>query len=138
MNPARAKATSLMVNTLGQTEFPGLSAGGGSLLGDPVVTGDNVPAGTVILLDPREIWRIEDGGVEVSLSRDATIEMGDGDSVAGDSEEPTASSYKPVSMYQTESTAFKVVRPINYQKRRSTAVSYIGDAGWGDSASTTE
>jgi hypothetical protein len=135
MTPARAKAVSLMVNTLGQTEFPGLNAGGGTLLGDTVVTGDNVGATTVILLDPREIWKIGDSGVEVSLSRDATIEMDTAPTV--NSQEPDSADGEFVSMYQTESTAFKIVRPMNFQKRRTTAAAFISDVGWGDSSTTT-
>jgi hypothetical protein len=135
MNPALAKAISLMVNALGQTEFPGLGAMGGTLLGDPVVVGDNVPANTIILLKPSDIWRIGDSGIEVSLSMDATIEMND--DPQGDSENPTASSANPVSMFQTESVAFKVVRPTNYAKRRSHAAQWIGDADYGNDSATT-
>jgi HK97 family phage major capsid protein len=136
MTPSLAKSISLMVNTLGQTEFPGLNAGGGTLLGDPVVTGDNVGATTIILLKPSDIWRIGDEGVEVSLSMDATIEQ-DG-APAGYAGSPVvAASATLMSMFQTESVAFKVVRPINYQKRRSHAAQFISDAAYGDSTSTT-
>jgi len=129
MNPTLAKSISLMVNALGQTEFPGLTADGGTLLGDPVHTGDNVNAAHLILLKPSDIWKIGDMGIQVSLSRDATIEQ---DSApTGRSDTPVAASESLVSMFQTESTAFKVVRPINYQKRRAGAVAYIGDADYG-------
>ncbi len=50
MNPSMAKAISLMVNALGQTEFPGLTQAGGTLLGDAVVTGDNVTSTLLVLL----------------------------------------------------------------------------------------
>jgi HK97 family phage major capsid protein len=129
MNPTLAKSISLMVNALGQTEFPGLTADGGTLLGDPVHTGDNVNAAHLILLKPSDIWKIGDMGIEVSLSRDATIEQDT--APTGRSDTPVAASASLVSMFQTESTAFKVVRPINYQKRRTGAVAYIGDADYG-------
>lgn len=135
MNPARAKATSLLFTTLGVPQFPGLGASGGTLLGDQVVTGDNIGATHVILLDPREIWRIGDSGVQVSLSRDATIEQ---DTVPqGAQDTPTAASATLMSMFQTESTAFKVVRSINFQKRRTTAVAWMEDAIWGNAALST-
>jgi hypothetical protein len=133
MNPARAKAISLMVNALGQTEFPGLGADGGMLLGDKVVTGDNVNEAHVLLLKASDIYKIGDGGIEVSVSRDATIEQAD--DPAGASDVPTAQANSPVSMFQTESTAIKVVRSINFAKRRTSAVAYVGDASWGDAAS---
>jgi hypothetical protein len=52
---------------------------GGTLEGDPIHTGDNVgsdSSGTnLILLKPSDIYKIGDMGIEVSLSRDATIEQ---------------------------------------------------------------
>lgn len=133
MNPARAKAISLMVNALGQAEFPGLNATGGSLLGDPVVTGDNINEAHVILIKPSDVYKIGDGGVEISLSRDATIEQATDPAAASDT--PVAQANYPVSMFQTESTAIKVVRSINFAKRRASAVAYVDDSSWGDSAS---
>lgn len=136
MTPTLAKSISLMNNALGQTEFPGLNAGGGTLLGDPVVTGDNVGATHLILLKPSDIYKIGDMGVEVSLSMDATIEQ-DGAPQGYAGSPPVAASATLMSMFQTESVAFKVVRPINFAKRRSTAVAFIGDAQYGDTTSTT-
>jgi HK97 family phage major capsid protein len=126
--PTLAKSISLMRNALGQREFPELTAMGGTLEGDPVVTGDNVGATHLILLKPSDIWRIGDMGVEVSLSMDATIEMDD--APAGDGGTPTAGTANPVSMFQTENVAFKVVRPINFAKRRSHAAQYVSDAAY--------
>jgi HK97 family phage major capsid protein/HK97 family phage prohead protease len=129
MTPSLAKAISLMVTSLGATEFPGLNAGGGTLLGDPVVTGDNVTGGHLIALKPSDIYRIGDTGVEVSVSREATIEMND--AAAGASDTPVAMASHAVSMYQTESTAIKVVRSINYAKRRTGVVQYIDNVEYG-------
>jgi HK97 family phage major capsid protein len=136
MTPSLAKSISLMNNALGQTECPGLNAGGGTLLGDPVVTGDNVGATTIILLKPSDIFRIGDMGVDVSLSMDATIEQNDAPQGYAGSP-PTAASATLMSMFQTESVAFKVVRPINFAKRRSHAAQFISDAQYGNTASTT-
>jgi hypothetical protein len=136
MTPTLAKSISLMVNTLGQTEFPGINAGGGTLLGDPVITGDNVGATTIILVKPSEIWRIGDTGIEVSLSMDATIEQDT--APQGYAGSPTvAASATLMSMFQTESVAFKVVRPVNFQKRRTHAAAFISDAQYGNANSTT-
>jgi len=129
MNPAMAKALQLMRNALGQQEFPGITQSGGTLEGDTVVTGDNVNAAHMILLKPSDIYRIGDRGVEVSMSRDASIEMAN--NPAMDSQAPTAATGKVVSMFQTESVALKVVMPIDFAKRRSGAVQYINDADYG-------
>ncbi|MGB3044552.1 MAG: phage major capsid protein [Xanthobacteraceae bacterium] len=123
-----SKALGLMQNTLGNWAFPGLSANGGSLLGDPLVAGGNVGAGDLILLKPSDIYKIGDRGVEVSMSTEASIQM-DG-APDGASDTPTANT-SLVSMYQTDSVAIKVVRPLNFAKRRASAVAYVGDADYG-------
>jgi HK97 family phage major capsid protein/HK97 family phage prohead protease len=129
MNPALAKAIQLLTNTLGLTEFPGITQNGGTLLGDTVVTGDNINANHIILLKPSDIYRIADTGIQVSISREAMIEMDD--APAGASDTPVGASTAMVSMFQSESTALKVVRPINFQLRRAGAVAYISDADYG-------
>lgn len=123
-----AKSVGMMQNALGNWAFPGLSANGGTLLGDPLVAGGNVGAGDLILLKPSDIYKIGDRGVEVTMSTEASIQMDD--SPNGASDTPTANT-SVVSMYQTESVAIKVVRPLNFAKRRASAVAYIGDADYG-------
>jgi hypothetical protein len=129
MTPSMAKALALLVNALGQPEFVGLNANGGTLLGDPVYTGDNVTPGDWILMKPSDIWKIGDGGVQVSMSDTATIEQND--APAGASDTPVDMASHRVSMWQTESVAFKVVRAINYAKRRSGAVTVLSNAEYG-------
>jgi HK97 family phage prohead protease len=128
MHPSQAKALSLLVNSLGQTEFPGLNAEGGSLLGDPVVTGENVEGSFLILLKPSDIYRIGDTGVEVSMSREASIAQNS--APAGATDTPVGETEAWTSMFQEESTAIKVVRSINFAKRRSTAVAYVSNADY--------
>lgn len=123
-----AKSISLMTNAMGNFAFPGVTNSGGTLLGDPVVAGGNVGAGGLILLKPSDIYKIGDRGVEVSLSTEAAIEMAD--NPAGASDTPTANGAM-VSMFQTDSVAIKVVRPLNYAKRRASAVAYVGGADYG-------
>jgi HK97 family phage major capsid protein len=123
-----AKALGLIQNVMGNFAFPGISANGGTLLGDPLVAGGNVGTGDLILLKPSDIYKIGDRGVEVSLSTEAAIQM-DG-APDGASDTPVANT-SVVSMFQTESVALKVVRPLNFAKRRSSAVAYIGDADYG-------
>lgn len=126
--PSLAKALGLMQNALGNFAFPGLNANGGNLLGDTVVTGDNVGTGDVIMLKPSDIYKIGDYGIQISISREAAIEQ---DSApTGDTDTPTGAT-SMTSMFQSESTAIKVVRPINFAKRRSSAVAYIDDAAYG-------
>jgi len=129
MTPSMAKAISLMVNANGFKEFPGLKSSGGELEGDPVYTGDNVTPGNWILLKPSDIWKIGDSGIEMSMSDSATIEQND--APAGASDTPVDMASHRVSLWQTESVGFKVVRAINYQKRRASAVAGLQDAEYG-------
>lgn len=129
MNPAMAKAISLMVNALGQAEFPGLTSTGGTLLGDRVVVGDNASATQLLAVKPSDIWRIGAMGVEVALSREATIEMAT--DPAGASDTPVAQANYPVNMFQTASVALRVIIPMNFSKRRSHAAQYIAGASYG-------
>lgn len=123
-----SKALGLMQNVMGNFAFPGLSTNGGALLGDRLTAGGNIGVGDLILLKPSDIYKIGDRGVEVSLSTEAAIQMDSAPDGASDT--PTANA-NVVSMFQTESVAIKVVRPLNYAKRRSSAVAYVGDADYG-------
>lgn len=128
MGPANAKAMSMLVNSLGQTSFPGMNGTGGTLLGDPVIVGDNIDASHVILVRPADIYKIGDSGFEVSVSREATIEQSSVPTGATDT--PTAMTVaSPItSMFQEDSTAIKVTRHINFAKRRSSAVAFTETA----------
>ena len=129
MTPSMAKALQLLRNSLGQREFPDIRADGGTLEGDPVFTGDNVAGGDWYLLKPSDIWKIDDRGVQVSMSDQATIEQNDAPQGAGDT--PTAASATLMSLWQTEQVGFKIVRPINYQKRRTSAAALLQNAEYG-------
>jgi len=131
--PTLASALGLMRNALGQPEFPGITVNGGTFMGYPVVVGDNVPSGDVIMLNPREIWKIGDSGISISVSRDAMIEQST--APTGETDTPTAASQAFTSMFQEESTAIKVVRRINFQKRRTSAVAYVSGADYGSELS---
>lgn len=129
MNPAQGLALGSFVNTFSQPAFPGINEMGGTFMGRTAYTGDNVTPGDIILLRSQDIWKIGDSGVQVSMSDVATVEMND--APAGASDTPVAMASHTVSMFQSESTAFKVVRRINFQKRRTGAVAYISNAEYG-------
>lgn len=134
MSPSLASSLSLQRNALGQKEFTEITENGGMLEGSPVVTGDNVNENHLVLIKPSDIFRIEGGGVEVSVSEHATIEQSD--APTGDSDTPTDQAEGIVGMFQTESMAIKAVMPINFQRRRESAVAWIKDADYGGGIST--
>lgn len=132
-NKTIATKLSMMRNALGQREFPDMTPDGGMLMGYKAYAGDNVAAGDLILLKPSDIWRIGAGTVEVMLSREATIEQ---NSVpTGASDTPTAASATLVSMFQEDSTAFRILQSVNFQKRRTHAAQYVDDAAYGGASS---
>lgn len=145
MPETTAEALSMMVNPLGQPEFPGISAEGGTFLGKPVITSQYVPTdyeadssgapgetgAIVALVKASDVFFADEGGVSVDFSREASLEMADDPSHNSDT--PSGSTAM-VSMFQTNSVAFRAERALNWAKRRSESVQVLGNVAWGDSA----
>jgi HK97 family phage major capsid protein/HK97 family phage prohead protease len=127
MTSQQALKLSLMRNTLGNKEFPELGVNGGSIEGVPVITSENIPAAggspvdgyPIIALHAPSILLADDGGVNIDMSREASLQM---DS-APDS--PATASTVMVSMWQQNMVAIKAERFITWKKARSGAVQYI-------------
>lgn len=127
MTSQQALKLSLMRNTLGNKEFPELSAAGGSIEGVPVITSENIPAAggsptdgyPIIALHAPSIFLADDGGVNIDMSREASLQM----ESAPDS--PATASTVMVSMFQQNMVAIKAERFITWKKARSGSVQYI-------------
>lgn len=135
ISSSTALALAMMVNTLGQAEFPGISINGGTFMGLPVIVSDHV-TDYVVLMNAGDIWLGDVGGLQIDMSDQASLQM-----VAGDDEGSTQSSITPtatsvVSMFQTNSVAFRAERTMNWARRRTSAVAYIEDVDWGGVALT--
>lgn len=135
MGSSTALALSMMVNTLGQSEFPGITINGGTFMGLPVIVSDHV-TDYVVLMNAQDIWFGDEGGLQIDMSDQASLQM-----VAGDDEGSTQNSVTPtatsvVSMFQTNSVAFRAERTMNWARRRTSAVAYIEDVDWGGTALT--
>ena len=128
MGSVTALALSMMVNPLGQPEFAGVSMTGGTFNGMPVIVSDYIPAGTVVLANANDIYLADEGGIQVDMSREASLEMAD--NPAHNSGTPTGAT-SLVSMFQTNSVAFRVERFINWSRRRPSAVAILTGATWG-------
>ena len=131
MDSTTAMAMSLMQNPLGQSEYPGLNMTGGTLMGIPVIVSDFLPAdsggGMVVLANAADIYFADTGGFQVDMSDQASLEMND--APAHNSGTPTAAQL--VSMFQTNSVAFRAERRLNWMKRRAEAVSFLENVQWG-------
>lgn len=129
-----ALALSLMQNPLGQPEFPGINMNGGTLFGLPVIVSEYVPTVTagarVALVNASDIYLGDDGDVAVDMSTEASLEMSD--APTHNSTTPTAAQL--VSMFQTNSAAFRAERTINWAKRRASAVALLDQVNWGNAS----
>jgi HK97 family phage major capsid protein len=129
MRATDALAAGMLVNALGQPEFPGITMDGGQISNLPVITSQAVPSGDVIAVQPSEIYYADDGGFMVDVSREASLQMLD--NPTNDTVTPTATSL--VSLWQTNSVGFRAERILNWKARRTTAVAYLTGVAWGGS-----
>jgi HK97 family phage major capsid protein len=131
MPPITALYLSLMRNALGQPEFPTISIKGGTFLGVPVIISNYLNhdsnGATVVLAFADEIYYSDDGQATIDFSTEASIQMLDNPTVASDTGTPTTL----VSMFQTDSTALRAHRFVNWSRRRPQAVSYLTNVEWG-------
>lgn len=125
--PAVARQLSLSREALGTPAFPGMTMMGGNIGGVPVrvsqYLANNGGSGGApfILVDESEIYLADDGAVTLDASEQASIEMNDAPTqVAGT---PTASTM--VSMWQTNSIAFRAERFIWWGARRTGACQWF-------------
>jgi HK97 family phage major capsid protein/HK97 family phage prohead protease len=131
MSATTALALSLLRNPLGQREFPDITMSGGTFEGIPVITSEYLAAvtdgGYVALVNASDIYFGDEGGVQVDMSREASLQMLD--NPTNDTVTPTATSM--VSMFQTNSVAFRAERILNWKKRRTSAVALLDEVNWG-------
>ena len=130
MSATRALALSMMRTALDQPEFAGITMTGGTFFGLPVIVSEYV-TDYVVLANASDIWFADDGGVSVDMSTEASLQMLD--NPTNDSVTPTATTL--VSMFQTNSVAFRAERTINWTRRRDTGVALIEGVAWGEAAS---
>jgi HK97 family phage major capsid protein len=133
MTETQALGLSLLLNPLGQPEFPGIStSGGGTLLGLPVVTSENItaqaavtgppaiPAGSrIILAKASEILLADDGQTMLDVSTEASLQM-----ESAPSDVPSATTVF-MSLWQMNMVGIRAERYINWGKRRAGAVQFI-------------
>lgn len=127
MTSACAQALAMMVNPLGQQEFPTMRATGGTVYGMPVIVSDYVPSAVVVLVNATDVFLADDGDVSIDTSMEASLEMSD--APAHDASTPTGASL--VSLWQTNSVGVKAERIINWMRGRTQSVAYLTSADWG-------
>lgn len=108
----------LALNAVGSPLFPGLNASGGSIIGVPVITSQAV-GNQVIIAHAPSILMADENGVEIDISREASLQL---DSAPTDPVDATATL---TSLWQANLVALRVERWITWGKARSTAVDRI-------------
>lgn len=131
MSEMTALALSLMMNALGQPEFPTITMRGGTLLGLPVITSQYCVSGSpadymVILVNAQDIFLSDDGQVSVEASGEASLQMDDDPQGS-----PATSGGTMVSLWQTNQIGLRAERFINWVRRRDAAVAWIDHVAWG-------
>jgi len=134
MTQQTALGIHLMLNALGQPEYPGITMQGGTFIGMPVVTSEGVPQSggspadgfPIILVNASDVLLADDGQVVIDASSEASLQM----DTSPDS--PPTSSTTMISMWQQNMMAIKAERYINWAKRRPECVGYISGAKYAE------
>lgn len=132
MSASQALQISMMVNTLGNNDFPDINMRGGMLRGFPVIVSEHLTSvgspstQTIIAVKASDIYLADDGVVTVEASDQASLEMVDTSSQSGIS--GTGASL--VSLWQSGLVGLMATREVTWKLRRSTAVQYISPAAY--------
>lgn len=117
-DPATATAIATMTDAGGRYLFPGIGPRGGELLGVPVLTSRadtaSTSGSTLTLIDPTGIAAAL-GAFSVASAGEVTLQM-------SDDPNDTGSPVLPVSMWQTNSIAWRVELAANWSRQRPGSV----------------
>ncbi|WP_349573116.1 phage major capsid protein [Azotobacter salinestris] len=129
MTATQALALGLMQNALGQPEFPTVTMNGGSLMGLPVIVSEYVPTDSsgslVALVNASDIYLGDEGGIDLSMSTEASLQMND------TPDNPTTATTVLVSLWQRNLVGLRAERTIAWARRRTSAVAYLTGVNWG-------
>lgn len=132
MSTTTALAASMMMNALGQREFPDITMKGGLLEGIPVIA-SRYAGNIVAMLNASDIYEADEGDVAVDMSREASLEMKDS-GLAQDGSVGTGASL--VSLWQNNLVGLRAEKTINWKRRRDSAVAYLTGVAWGGAVPT--
>ena len=129
MTSTQAMSIGMLLNPLGQPEFPGIDANGGVLMGLPVITSEVVPSDSsgsiIVLIKQSEILLADEGGVTIDVSREASLQMN------STPDNPATAATVLTSLWQNNLVGVRCERMVTWRKRRPEAVSYISGANYG-------
>jgi len=132
MSATQALQLSMMINTLGNEDFPGINMLGGQLRGFPVIVSEYLtsvgsPATQMIIaVKASDVYLADDGVVTVEASDQASLEMVDTSSQSG----LTGTGASLVSLWQSGLVGLMAKREITWKLRRATAVRYLSPTAY--------
>jgi hypothetical protein len=140
MSARTASRLSMMYNLNGGAEFPGVTIRGGTFAGFPVIVSEYVTTSGgspntryVWLVNASDVFFADEGGITVDMSREASLQMDSAPTMAsaesGSPQLPIPTT--SVSMFQTNSVAFRAERTLNWAKARTEAVQGLSGVVWG-------
>jgi HK97 family phage major capsid protein len=122
--PYTAMKIGMLRDAGGALAFPNVTVAGGTLYGIPVITSNSVPHSTsagsiMVLMAQGDVFLADDGGIEVDASDQASLELSDSPTASG------TTGAQLVSLWQENLLGIRCERYINWQRRRTAAVTYI-------------
>jgi HK97 family phage major capsid protein len=117
LSETNALALTNALNPLGQPLFPGMSQGGGMIMGYKAIASQSA-GNTVALVQPSAILYADDGGVTIDVSREASLQM---DSTL---DNPPVATTLLTSLWQMNLVGLRAERFINWKKARAGVVQY--------------
>jgi HK97 family phage major capsid protein len=117
MNESNALALAIALNALGQPMFPGFTGEGGTLMGAKVVV-TNAVGNRLILVHTPSILFADEGGVQIDVSQEASVQM---DSAPSN---PSDATTVMVSFFQRNLVGLRAERMITWIRARTAAVHY--------------
>ena len=94
-----------------------------------MIVSEYVPAdssgGIVALVNASDIYLGDEGGIDLSMSTEASLQMDNAP------DNPTTASTVLVSLWQRNLVGFRAERAINWAPRRASAAAYLSGVNWG-------
>jgi HK97 family phage major capsid protein len=121
MHPRSANFLGALLTTGGQRMWPEINIRGGMWYGLPVITSASVPmesdsTTTITLIDGGEVFLADDGGVTLSSSNEASVQM---------LTNPATGATTEVSLWQSNLSGIRVERWENWARRHDAGIQIL-------------
>jgi HK97 family phage major capsid protein len=124
MNPLQALSLGLQTNAAGAFIFPNANS---NFLGYQVIVSNNVPAGTLLLVDAADFATVANDTPQFMVSNEATLHM---ESATPEPINDGTPATPVISLFQQDSFAVRMIQQMNWTMRRTGMVSGISGITW--------